>query len=348
MNGNKVVTFGEIMLRLTPPDYFRLSQCHYFNMNFAGAEANVAVSLANYGIESEFITRLPQNPISKKCLDELHTHRVKTNYVLEGGERLGIFYLERGSVIRPSKVYYDRKNSGFSTIKPGMFKWEKILKDATWFHWSGITPALSQSAADVCLEAIDAANKLGVTVSCDINFRKNLWDYGKEASEILPTLISKCDIIMGNEEDCEKVFGIKPNDFDVENTDGNISLDLFKDVCFQMFEKFPMCRLMALTLRGAVNANFNTWQGVLCSKNKFYKSKKYNITHIVDRVGSGDAFSGGLIYGLLMYGEDYQKALDFAVAASCLKHTISGDFNTVSIEEVIDLLDGNYSGRVQR
>jgi 2-dehydro-3-deoxygluconokinase len=228
-----------------------------------------------------------------------------------------------------------------------MIDWETVFGDARWFHWTGITPAISQGAADVCLEAVKAANRLGITVSCDLNFRKNLWKYGKSASEVMPELVAGSDVILGNEEDCEKVFGIKPEGFDAAKTGGDVDESKFESVCKQMMSRFPKARKVIITLRGAVNANHNTWGGVLFSKGRLYQSRRYDITHIVDRVGGGDSFMGGLIYGLLNYSDD-QKALDFATAASCLKHTIYGDFNQVTVEEVEKLMNGDASGRVVR
>jgi 2-dehydro-3-deoxygluconokinase len=345
---NKIVTFGEIMLRLATPDYQRFSQATQFNASFGGGEANVAVSLANYGLETEFITRLPGNDIARACIMDLHKYNVGTKHILYGGERLGIYFLETGAVVRGSKVVYDRAHSAISEIKPGMINWEEALKDAVWFHWTGITPALSQSAADTCLEAIQTANRLGVTVSCDLNFRKNLWKYGKKASEVMPALVEGCDIILGNEEDCEKVFGIKPEGFDVNDTHGEVNAAEFESVCTQMQARFPRAEKVIITLRGAVNANHNTWGGVLYAGGKLYQSKRYDITHIVDRVGGGDSFMGGLIYGLNTYPDENQKALDFAVAASCLKHTVYGDYNQVTVDEVEKLMAGDASGRVNR
>jgi Sugar kinases, ribokinase family len=229
-----------------------------------------------------------------------------------------------------------------------MIDWYKVFEGATWFHWTGITPAISQGAADVCLEALKVANELGITVSADINYRKNLWKYGKSASEVMPELVKRCDIILGNEEDCEKVFGIKPEGFDVNTTNGDVDAGKFESVCKQMTELFPKCKKMIITLRGAINANHNTWAGVLYSDGVLKQSKRYDITHIVDRVGGGDSFMGGLIYGLITYPKSDAKALDFAVAASCLKHTIYGDFNQVTVEEVEKLMNGDASGRVSR
>ena len=342
----KVVTFGEIMLRLATPGYQRFSQATEFTATFGGGEANVSVSLANYGME--FVTRLPQNDIARSCEMDLHKHGVKTDHVIYGGDRLGIYFLETGAVARASKVVYDRAHSAIAEIKPGMIDWDEVLKGADWFHWTGITPALSQGAADACLEAIRAANRLGVTVSCDLNYRKNLWKYGKQASEIMPELVAGCDVILGNEEDAEKVFGIKPEGFDVAQTNGEVNAAEFESVCTQLMKRFPRAQKVIITLRGSINANHNTWGGVLYSGGKLYQSPRYDITHIVDRVGGGDSFMGGLIYGLLTYTGDDQKALNFAVAASCLKHTIYGDFNLVTVEEVEKLMSGDASGRVSR
>ncbi|MDR2885175.1 MAG: sugar kinase [Rikenellaceae bacterium] len=344
----KVVTFGEIMLRLATSGYQRFCQAKEFTATFGGGEANVAVSLANYGLDTEFVTRLPKNDIADACVKELHKYGVGTRHVLYGGERLGIYFLETGAVARASKVVYDRAHSAIADIKPGMVNWDEVLKDAQWFHWTGITPALSQGAANACLEAIKAANRLGVTVSCDLNFRKNLWKYGKTAAEVMPALVEGCDVILGNEEDAEKVFGIKPEGFVVTATAGHVDAAEFENVCKQMVQKFPRAKKVIITLRGSINANHNTWAGVLWDGKKLYQSPGYDITHIVDRVGGGDSFMGGLIYGLISYAGDDQKALNFAVAASCLKHTIYGDFNLVTVAEVENLMGGDGSGRVSR
>lgn len=344
----KVITFGEIMLRLATPGYQRFIQSTNLNATFGGGEANVAVSLSNYGIQTEFVTRLPENDIAAWCISELRKYNVGTNHIVRGGNRVGIYFLETGAVARASKVVYDRANSSIADIQPGSIDWKAVFKDADWFHWTGITPALSQGAADVCLEAIRAANEMGITVSCDLNYRKNLWKYGKTASDVMPALVEGCDVILGNEEDCEKVFGIQPEGFDVTATGGEINAAEFESVCTQMMNKFPRCKKMIVTLRGAINANHNTWGGVLYSDGSLKQSQRYDITHIVDRVGGGDSFMGGLIYGLLTYPSDDQKALDFAVAASCLKHTVYGDFNLVSVSEVENLMKGDGSGRVSR
>lgn len=344
----KIVTFGEIMLRLATPGYLRFSQTNELTATFGGGEANVAVSLANYGLDAEFVTRLPENDIAAACVKDLHKHGVKTDHIVYGGDRLGIYFLETGAVARASKVIYDRAHSAISEIKPGMIDWEQVLTGADWFHWTGITPAISQGAADVCLEAIQTANRLGIPVSCDLNYRKNLWKYGKTASEVMPDLVAGCDIILGNEEDAEKVFGIKPEGFDVTATAGEVNAAEFESVCTQLMQRFPRARKVIITLRGSINANHNTWGGVLYDGKQLFQSPRYDITHIVDRVGGGDSFMGGLIYGLLTYPQDDQQALNFAVAASCLKHTIYGDYNEVTVKEVENLMKGDGSGRVSR
>ena len=344
----KVVTFGEIMLRLATPDYLRFSQADTFSATFGGGEANVAVSLANYGVEVDFVTRLPQNDIAAACVADLRKHNVGVKNIVYGGERLGIYFLETGAVARPSKVVYDRAHSSISTVERGMIDWDKVFEGADWFHWTGITPAISASAAEVCLEACQAANRLGITVSCDLNYRKNLWKYGKSASEIMPALVECCDVILGNEEDAEKVFGIKPEGFDVTATEGQVDSGAFRSVCEQLMSRFPRAQKVIITLRGSINANHNTWGGVLFDGEKLYESPRYDITHIVDRVGGGDSFMGGLIYGLREYVGDSQRALNFAVAASALKHTIYGDFNLVTVAEVENLMKGDGSGRVSR
>lgn len=343
----KVVTFGEIMVRLGAPDYLKLIQANRFDVSYAGAEANVAVSLANYGLETDYITCLPDNPIAERCIMDLRGHRVGVDHIQRTGKRMGILYLETGSNARPSMVYYDREDSSIATVVPGSIDWKEILNDATWFHWTGITPALSANAAAECLKAIKTANEMGVTVSCDINYRGNLWKYGKTAAEVMPEMVAGSDIILGNEEDCEKVFGIKPKDFDATKTNGKVDQSSFLSVCQQMMERFPRCKKMVVTLRGAINANHNTWGGVLYNGKELIESRRYDITDIVDRVGGGDSFMGGLIFGLLHYQDD-RKALEFATAASCLKHTLKGDYNWVTVADVENLMSGYGSGRVKR
>ncbi len=344
----KIVTFGEIMLRLATPGYLRFGQADELSATFGGGEANVAVSLANYGMDVEFVTRLPENDIAQACVKDLRKHGVKTDNIIYGGTRLGIYFLETGAVARASKVIYDRAHSAVSEIEPGMIDWDKVFEGAEWFHWTGITPAISQGAADVCLEAIKAANRRGLTVSCDLNYRKNLWKYGRTAAEVMPELVEGCDIILGNEEDAEKVFGIKPEGFDATATAGDVHAAEFESVCVQLMRRFGKAKKVIITLRGSINANHNTWGGVLYDGKTLYQSPRYDITHIVDRVGGGDSFMGGLIYGLMTHPGDDQYALDFAAAASCLKHTIYGDYNEVNVAEVENLMKGDGSGRVSR
>lgn len=344
----KIVTFGEIMLRLATPFNLRFSQTTSYEATFGGGEANVAVSLANFGMSAEFVSRLPKNEIADSCLMELHKFGVKTDNIVRGGERLGIYFLETGAVNRPSKVIYDRAHSSIASIETGMICWEEVFAGAEWFHITGITPALSLNAAEVALEAMRMANKLGVKVSMDLNYRKNLWKYGENCSEVMPALTECCDVIIANEEDAEKVFGIKPDGFDAHNTGGKVDASRFKSVAQQLMKKFPRAKQVAITLRGSVNANHNTWGAVLFDGNKLYESKRYDITHIIDRVGGGDSFGAGLIYGLMNKPNDLQYALDFAVAASALKHTIKGDYNLVTVAETETLMGGDGSGRVLR
>ena len=345
---SKVVTFGEIMLRLSTPGNLRFAQARQFDATFGGGEANVAVSLANYGIDAEFITRLPDNDLAHSCVRDLRSYGVGTDGIVWGGDRLGIYFLETGAVSRPSKVVYDRAGSSIATVRPGMIDWDKALDGADWFHWTGITPAISQGAADACLEAIRTANRKGITVSCDLNYRKNLWKYGKTAGDVMPELVAGCDLILGNEEDAEKVFGIKPAGYDAASAGGEIDQQRFRSVCEQLMARFPKAGKVVITLRGSINASHNTWGGVLWNGDTLYQSKRYDITHIVDRVGGGDSFMGGLIYGMLAYDGDDARALEFAAAASCLKHTIFGDYNQVTVSEVETLMKGDGSGRVSR
>ena len=343
----KVVTFGEIMLRLSPPGFLRFSQANSFEVIYGGGESNVAVSLANYGIPVDFVTRLPKNDIGECALQEMRKRNVGTEHIARGGERLGIYFLETGAVSRGSKVVYDRAHSAISTIQKGDIDWEKVFDGAQWFHWTGITPALSQGAADVCLEAIKAANELGITVSTDLNYRAKLWNYGKEPGDVMPDLVEGCDVILGNEADAEKHFGLHPDNVDIIQGD-SMDSQAYLSVCKKLKERFPRAKKIITTLRGSISASHNSWSGVLYNGDEFLETKTYQITDIVDRVGGGDSFMGGLIYGLLTYKDDDQKALDFAVAASCLKHTIYGDANLVTVDEVEKLMGGDASGRVSR
>lgn len=344
----KVVTFGEIMLRLAPEGFKRFSQATSFDVIYGGGESNVAVSLANYGIPVDFVTRLPKNDIGECALMEMRKRNVGTEHIVFGGDRLGIYFLETGAVSRGSKVVYDRAHSAMSEIKPGMVDWEKAFEGADWFHWTGITPAISQGAADACLEAVEVADRMGLTISTDLNYRAKLWKYGKEPEEIMTQLVSHCDVILGNEEDAQKHFGIHPEGLDVHKAGHDVTAEAFLSVCQQMMKKFPNAKKVITTLRGSISASHNTWAGVMYDGKNMSKSTTYQITHIVDRVGGGDSFMGGLIYGLKTWPDDDQKALDFAVAASCLKHTIQGDANLVTVDEVMKLLSGDASGRVSR
>jgi len=343
----KVVTFGEIMLRLSPPGFKRFSQANSFDVVYGGGESNVAVSLANYGVDCDFVTRLPDNDLGDCALMELRKRGVGTSQIVRGGERLGIYFLETGAVSRGSKVVYDRAHSAMSTIEKGMVDWKTVFKDVDWFHWTGITPAISQGAADACLEAIQVANEMGVTVSTDLNYRKKLWKYGKEPNEVMPALVAGCDVILGNEEDAEKHFGLHPEGVDVTHG-GSVDGKAYLSVLKQLQEMFPRAKRVITTLRGSISASHNTWSGVLYDGSTLFEAPTYDITHIVDRVGGGDSFMAGLIFGMLEYGSDNQKALNFAVAASCLKHTIKGDANLVTVAEVEKLMSGDASGRVSR
>ncbi len=343
----KIITFGEIMLRLAPKGFKRFSQASEFEVIYGGGESNVAVSLANYGFDTEFVSRIPNNDIGECAIAEMRKRNVGTKHIARGGERLGIYFLETGAVARGSKVVYDRAHSGMASIEKGMIDWKEVFKGADWFHWTGITPAISQGAADVCLEAIQAANKLGITVSTDLNYRKKLWKYGKTPDQVMPQLVEGCDIILGNEEDAEKHFNIHPKNIDVTKGD-EMHAESYRSVCEQLMQKFKKAKKVIITLRGSISASHNSWSGVLYDGKTLFTAPTYQITHIVDRVGGGDSFMGGLIYGLNAYKDNDQKALDFAVAASCLKHTIYGDANLASIEEVKKLMAGDASGRVSR
>lgn len=340
-----IVTFGEIMLRLSPPGYLRITQTPTLEVSFGGAEANVAASLARFGLPADFVTRLPANDLGEACLAYLRRFGIGTRFIARGGDRLGIYYMETGAAQRGSKVVYDRANSSAATIQRGMIDWKQVFAGAGWFHTTGITPAISQSAAEVALEAVEAAHAMGVTVSCDMNYRKNLWKWGKKASEVMPDLFRWVDVAVGNEEDAQDVFGIKAPDTDI--TAGKVSSDAYHYVCDKLVERFPNLKTVAFTLRGSLSATHNTWSGVMWDQGSFYVGRTYDIDYIVDRVGGGDAFTGGLIYGMQTY-PDRQTALEFGVAAACLKHSISGDFTDVSVAEVEKLMQGDASGRVAR
>ncbi|MBQ5960257.1 MAG: sugar kinase [Firmicutes bacterium] len=340
----KVITFGEIMMRLQTPRYQRFIQAESLELEYGGGEANVAVSLANYGLDAYYVTRLPKNPLGDACAATLRKHNVHTDFIARGGDRLGIYFSEKGASQRPSNVVYDRANSSIATAAAEDFDWEKIFEGAEWFHFTGITPALSDGVAAITLEACKKAKELGVKISCDLNFRKKLWT-SEKAGQVMGELCKYVDVMIANEEDAEKVFGIKAADTSI--TGGQLSDEGYKGVARQLAARFG-CEKIAITLRESISASVNNWSGMLydAQKDEFYKSRKYTMT-IVDRVGGGDSFGGGLIYSF-MTGADNQKALEFAVAASCLKHTIEGDFNLVTKAEVEALMGGDGSGRVQR
>ncbi len=338
----KIITFGEIMLRLAPKGYLRFMQEPEFQATFGGGEANVAVSLAHYGLDTAFVTKLPDNPITEAAIGELRRHRVDTAMIARGGGRVGIYYLEKGASQRPSKVVYDRAGSAIAEADRADFDWKEIFRDAEWFHFTGITPALGQNVAEICLDAVKTAKERGLTVSCDLNFRKNLWTR-EQAGETMGRLMKYVDMCVANEEDAEKVFGIKAAATDVMG--GRLDHDGYRDVAKQLADRFG-CQYVAITLRTSLSASDNKWSAMLYHRGEALFSKEYSV-HIVDRVGGGDSFGGGLIYGLHT-GKSDREALEFAVAASCLKHTIEGDFNLVSVKEVEALAGGDGSGRVQR
>jgi 2-dehydro-3-deoxygluconokinase len=342
----KVVTFGEIMMRLSPPGFQRFTQARSLDVIYGGGEANVAVSLANFGVPVEYVTRVPANDIGEACLQYLRQYGVGVSHVVRGGERLGIYFLEQGAAQRASVVVYDRANSSIASIERGTINWRQVFAEADWFHWTGITPAISANLAEVCLEAVRVATEMGLTISCDLNYRAKLWKWGKRAGDVMSELVSYCDLAIGNEEDADKVFGIRAPEADV--TAGKVEAGKYRYVCEELARRFPKLRLVAVTLRGSLSASHNTWSGLLWDGDRFHTAAVFDIAGIVDRVGAGDAFAGGLIYGLRTYSEDRAKALAFAVAASCLKHTVVGDFNLASVAEVEKVMGGDVSGRVSR
>ena len=338
----KFVCFGEIMARLNPEGYLRFTQANHLELSYAGGEANVAVSLSNYGKNASFVTKLPVNDMAKSAVMSLKSQGVDVSDIVYGGERLGIYFVEKGASQRPSKVIYDRKYSSIATAEENNFDWEKIFAGASWFHFTGITPALGDNVADICEVACKTAKKMGLTVSCDLNYRKNLWS-SQKAGEVMGRLMQYVDLCIANEEDAEKVFGIKADNTDI--TGGELSSDEYMQVAKTLAESYNIGKV-AITLRGSISASDNNWAGMLYNNGECYFSKNYLI-HIVDRVGGGDSFGGGLIYAL-SEGYTPQQAIEFAVAASCLKHTIEQDFNQVTVNEVKQLMAGDGSGRVQR
>ena len=338
----KAVTFGELMLRLAPENYLRFVQSEKYEATFGGAEANVAVSLANYGLNASFVSKLPAHEIGQAAVNSLRKFGVDTSYVVRGGERVGIYYCEKGASQRPSKVIYDRAHSAIAEALPDEFDWDKIFNGADWFHFTGITPALGDGTAEICLEAVKKAKEKGIIVSCDLNFRKKLWSKEK-AGAVMGDICKYVDYCIANEEDAKDVFGIQAENSDI--TGGKLDREGYVDVAKKLTERFAF-KGVAVTLRESKSAFDNDWSGMLYTDKKAYFSKKYSV-HIVDRVGGGDSFGGGLIFALLS-GYEPQAAIEFAVAASCLKHSIEGDYNMVSLSEVLALAGGDGSGRVQR
>jgi 2-dehydro-3-deoxygluconokinase len=339
-----VASFGEIMLRLNPPGFERLLQSPRFVATFGGGEANVAVSLAQFGLPARYVTVLPENSLADACVGELARFGVETAHIVRGPGRLGIYFVEAGANQRPSKVLYDRSGSSIALAKPGAIDWSTALKDVAWFHITGITPAISACAAELAIEALHAARKLGAQTSCDLNYRKNLWKWGKNAYEVMPELIKLTDVCIANEEDCQKALNISV-DIDVES--GSLEREKYSEMAERVLATYPNLKIVAITLRESKNASQNGWSACLHDGKGFVCSRCYEITHIVDRVGGGDSFAAGLIYGLLELPSP-AEALEFAVAASCLKHSIPGDFSRLTVGEVHALVEGGGSGRVQR
>lgn len=339
---NRIITLGEIMLRLSPPGYERILQTESFDVKFGGGEANVAVSLANYGESAAFVSAVPDNLLGRAAINSLRRYGVDTSLILRSGKRLGIYYLEKGASQRPSKVVYDRAASSISEVSADQFDWDNIFSGADWLHFTGITPALSDSAAALCLEAVKQAKAKGLQVSCDLNYRKNLWSKEK-AGQVMETLMPYVDLCIANEEDAADVFGIKAKHTDIQQ--GSLDKEGYIEVAKELIRRFGLKRV-AITLRESLSASTNNWSALLTDGKEFNFAKKYTI-QIVDRVGGGDSFGAGLIYGLLNLDSD-REALEFATAASCLKHTIEGDYNLVSVSEVTALMKGDGSGRVQR
>lgn len=340
----KYVTFGELMLRLSPPGREVIMQTPVFNATFGGAESNVAVSLANYGESVTFVTALPANAIADAAIRELRSFGVDTSNIKRSGERVGIYFAETGASMRPSKVVYDRANSSVSGVKPGEFDWEKIFTGAHWFHTTGITPAISEGTAEVTLEAVKKAKELGLQVSCDLNYRKKLWKWGKAPKEIMSEITKYVDVLIANEEDCQKCLDIE---LDVDVSSGKLDTSKYEQLAKKVMLRFPNISKLAVSLRESISADWNNWSIVMATKDGFYVSKKYEIRDIIDRIGGGDSFGSGLIWGLTNL-DTPQEAIEFAAAASALKHTIYGDYNRVTLEDVMKLAGGDASGRVQR
>ncbi len=340
----RIVTFGEIMLRLSPPGKEMFFQSPRMVATFGGAESNVAVSLGNYGEKAAFVSALPANPVGDAAVAELRRFGVNTDFVRRAGERVGIYFAQTGAVARPSKVVYDRAHSALSEVKPGDFDWDAILDGTDWFHVTGITPAVSRGAADVTLEALKKCREKGITVSCDLNFRKKLWKWGKSAPEVMDEIAHHVNVAIANEEDCQKSLGIS---IEVDVTTGELDRGAYRDLAGRVLEAYPAMETLAITLRESHSADHNGWSALVADREKVSFSRRYDIQPIVDRIGGGDAFGAGLIWGLRNLATR-AEALEFAVAASALKHTVYGDFNRVSRDDVLTLMKGDASGRVQR
>lgn len=340
----KVLTFGEIMLRLKAPGHERLMQTPNLEATFGGGEANVAVSLANYGMDAAFLSFLPNNAVADACIGELRRFNVDTSRIIRKDGRVGIYYLDAGANQLPSKVIYDRAYSSISLAGPGDVDWDKAFDGVGWMHISGITPAISESLMELSIESVKEAKKRNITVSCDLNYRKNLWKYGRNAQEVMSEMANYSDILIANEEDVQKSLGIT---IDVDVESGEIDHSKYEILGNKVLEKYPNAKMIAITLRESKSADTNGWSTCINNREKFYVSRHYNINDIIDRVGGGDSFAGGLIYGLNNY-DTMEEALEFATAASCLKHSVIGDFNRVTVDDVKKLMAGDGSGRVQR
>ena len=339
--GKKVITFGEVMLRLATPGHLRFCQADSYTATFGGGELNVSISLANYGVSTQFVTRLPKNEISQMCLGTIRTKYVDVDHVIFGGDRIGVYYLETGACMRPSKVIYDRAQSSFAQIKPGMIDWDAIFEDAGWFHFSGITPALSESAEEACMEAVKKAYHHGLTISCDINNRFTLWKYGKSVREVMPQFMDYCDVVLASKEDMAYIFDIHPKEEDLRSTihQDNMDVAIYESVGRQFMHRYPNVRKLVTTFRESLNASHNRLRAVIFNGHEIFRGPLYDIPDIIDRVGGGDAFMGGVIYGLMNYND--QTAINFAETASFLKHTIYGDFNRVTLEEILNVMNGS-------
>ena len=342
----KVVTFGELMLRITPPGREMILQTPNMVCTFGGAEANVAVAISQYGDETRYVTALPANDLGRAAVAELRRFGVDTSAIKMTNKRLGLYFTETGSNMRPSKVIYDRDDSAIAAVKPGDFDWDTILADADWFHVTGITPALSESLCEATIEALKKCKEKGITVSCDLNYRKKLWKWGKEPIEVMPEIAKYIDIMIANEEDCQKCLGIE---LETGVDSGKLDTDMYKDLAKIVMDRYPNVKALAVSLRESISADHNNWSGVLAVRdNGFYQSRKYSITNIVDRIGGGDSFGGSLIYGFRNFDGDYQKVIEYAIGGSALKHTTYGDYVRFTKEDVLNLIAGSGNGRIQR